>query len=102
MAVVLFIKYDLLCDFLIGLLDYEVLSEDGNIYAVKKVALENADASARQSFLDEIELLKRLQKYERIIKLIDFQYEANAEFLYIILEFAEIDLARTLEEFKVR
>lgn len=69
---------------------------------MKKVALESADASARQCFLEEIELLRRLQKYERIIKLIDYQYEENAEFLYIILEFAEIDLARTLDEFKVR
>jgi serine/threonine-protein kinase TTK/MPS1 len=68
---------------------------------VKKVSLVDADASTRKSFLDEIDLLKRLQTYERIIKLIDYQYEENAEFLHIILEFAEIDLARTLEEFKV-
>lgn len=63
--------------------------------------MAEADASTRQSFIEEIELLKRLQKYERIIQLIDYEYNESAEFLHIILEFAEVDLARTLADFKV-
>jgi serine/threonine-protein kinase TTK/MPS1 len=43
------------------------------MYALKRVALDRADAEAYQSYTNEIELLKRLRGHDRIIRLIDHQ-----------------------------
>ena len=43
------------------------------IYALKRVALDRADAETYQSYTNEIELLKRLRGHDRIIQLIDHQ-----------------------------
>lgn len=43
------------------------------MYALKRVALDRADAEAYQCYTNEIELLKRLRGHDRIIRLIDHQ-----------------------------
>jgi serine/threonine-protein kinase TTK/MPS1 len=43
------------------------------VYALKRVALDRADAETYQSYANEIELLKRLKGHDRIIQLIDHQ-----------------------------
>lgn len=43
------------------------------IYALKRVALDRADAETYQSYTNEIELLKRLRGHDRIIQLVDDQ-----------------------------
>jgi serine/threonine-protein kinase TTK/MPS1 len=43
------------------------------VYALKRVALERADAETYQSYTNEIQLLTRLRGHDRIIQLIDHQ-----------------------------
>ena len=44
-----------------------------NVFALKRVALDRADAETYQSYTNEIDLLKRLRGHDRIIQLIDHQ-----------------------------
>lgn len=76
---------------------YKVISESGQIYALKKVKLDwVGDPAAVEGYLNEIELLKKLAGTDCIIKLIDAEVERDRKFLYMILEFGEIDLAHLL------
>ena len=53
---------------------YSVLSHSArSLYALKRVALDRADFETYQSYTNEIELLKRLNGHDRIIKLVDHQ-----------------------------
>lgn len=77
------------------------MTEDGTIYALKRVNMAGIDGSTQADYLAEIELLRRLQQYQCIIRLVDHQFETDSEFLFIVLEYGEIDLARLLDPFKV-
>lgn len=53
---------------------YSVLCPNKRVvYALKRVALDRADAETYQSYTNEIELLKRLRGHDRIIQLVDDQ-----------------------------
>jgi len=78
---------------------YKAMAEDGSFYAIKRVNMTDADADTLASYRQEIQLLQRLQKYEHVIQLIDFQYQPEAEYMFIILEYGEIDLARILARY---
>lgn len=62
---------------------YKVLSEDLNLYALKKVSLKNTDPNTTESFLNEIQLLKRLQHHPTIIRYVDSQ--VTDQILYLVL-----------------
>ncbi|ORY26275.1 hypothetical protein BCR39DRAFT_541804 [Naematelia encephala] len=72
------------------------------IYALKRVALERADAETYQSYTNEIELLKRLRGHDRIIQLIDHQITFTPgnrpKMLMMVMECGEIDFAMLLDE----
>lgn len=72
-----------------------------SILAIKRVNLIDQDQQSRASFLQEIELLSRLQEYPNIIQLIDSELESNGDYLDIVLEYAETDLAKLLSRHKV-
>lgn len=61
---------------------FKVLSRDLHLYALKKVSLENVDSITAESFLNEIELLQKLQHHSNIIKYIDS--EVNNQTLYLV------------------
>eukprot|EP01127_Copromyxa_protea_P015212 TRINITY_DN4338_c0_g1_i1.p1 TRINITY_DN4338_c0_g1~~TRINITY_DN4338_c0_g1_i1.p1 ORF type:complete len:259 (-),score=34.09 TRINITY_DN4338_c0_g1_i1:289-1065(-) len=77
------------------------MDESKTVYAIKRMKMSNIDAATRATYLEEIKLLERLQKYEAVIRLVD--HEANSfsgkEFLYIVLEYAEIDMASLLSRY---
>ncbi len=52
---------------------YRVLDDNNDIYAIKRVTLERADAETIQGYQNEIQLLNRLSGQPGIIKLIDFE-----------------------------
>jgi serine/threonine-protein kinase TTK/MPS1 len=53
---------------------YSVLCTNKRVvYALKRVALDRADAETYQSYANEIELLKRLSGHDRVIQLVDHQ-----------------------------
>ncbi|KAI8849395.1 kinase-like domain-containing protein [Chytridium lagenaria] len=75
---------------------YKVMTEAGEIYALKKVKLKGQDSSAIRGYLNEVELLKRLSGCEHIIRLVDSEVDEIASVIYLVLEYGEIDLARLL------
>lgn len=53
---------------------YSVLCQTKHtVYALKKVALDRADAETLRSYLNEIELLKRMKGHDRVIQMIDHE-----------------------------
>ncbi|KAL7421178.1 Serine/threonine kinase mps1 [Cryptotrichosporon argae] len=82
---------------------YSVLCPTNRIvYALKRVALDRADAETYQSYTNEIELLKRLRGHDRIIQLIDHQITFSQgnrpKMLMMVMECGEIDFAALLDE----
>lgn len=56
---------------------YRVTAENGQMFALKRVALENADEMTIKGYKGEIDLLGRLEGVDRVINL--FAYEMNME-----------------------
>jgi serine/threonine-protein kinase TTK/MPS1 len=56
---------------------YRVAADNGKMFALKRVSIENADESTVKGYKGEIDLLKKLTNVERVITL--FDYEMNDE-----------------------
>ncbi|ANB11003.1 serine/threonine/tyrosine protein kinase MPS1 [Sugiyamaella lignohabitans] len=73
---------------------YKVQSNEGKVFAVKKVTFEDVDESVISGFKGEIDLLQRLRNEDRVVKLVD--YEMHDTSVYLVMECGEIDLAHVL------
>ncbi|XP_067094407.1 dual specificity protein kinase Ttk [Osmerus mordax] len=70
---------------------YQVLDHKKQLFAVKYVNLEEADAQTVESYKNEIEHLNHLQQYsDQIIKLYD--YEITNSYIYMLMECGNLDL----------
>ncbi|KAM9805303.1 dual specificity protein kinase Ttk [Syngnathus typhle] len=70
---------------------YQVLDHKKQLFAVKYVNLEEADAQTVESYKNEIEHLNHLQQYsDQIIKLYD--YEITNDYIYMLMECGNLDL----------
>ncbi|XP_056267253.1 dual specificity protein kinase Ttk-like, partial [Pseudoliparis swirei] len=70
---------------------YQVLDHKKQLFAVKCVDVEEADAQTIESYKNEIEHLNRLQQYsDQIIKLYD--YEITDSYIYMRMECGNLDL----------
>ncbi|XP_021177394.2 dual specificity protein kinase Ttk isoform X1 [Fundulus heteroclitus] len=70
---------------------YQVLDHKKQLFAVKHVDLEEADAQTIESYKNEIEHLNHLQQYsDLIIKLYD--YEITNSYIYMLMECGNLDL----------
>uniref|UniRef100_A0A3B5MGC9 Dual specificity protein kinase TTK n=1 Tax=Xiphophorus couchianus TaxID=32473 RepID=A0A3B5MGC9_9TELE len=70
---------------------YQVLDHKKQLFAVKYVNLEEADAQTIESYKNEIEHLNHLQQYsDQIIKLYD--YEITNSYIYMLMECGNLDL----------
>lgn len=77
---------------------FKVLSQENhNVFAVKRVSLKNLDQISLNSFLNEIQMLKRFQSSPYIIKLLDYQL-VEGHYLWIVMEYGEIDMSQLLRE----
>ncbi|KAJ0180896.1 hypothetical protein K1T71_002981 [Dendrolimus kikuchii] len=65
-------------------------------YAVKCVYLA-IDQELAQGYINEVRLLRELQKSDRVIKLYDYEYDRNNQFLRMVLEVGETDLSSFLK-----
>lgn len=75
---------------------YKVRSCVNNkLYAVKKVIFDKFDDSCIKGFKGEIELLTKLKKTNRVIKLFDYMIEEGS--ITLVMECGEIDLAHVLQ-----
>ncbi|XP_008322007.1 dual specificity protein kinase Ttk [Cynoglossus semilaevis] len=70
---------------------YQVLDHKKQLFAVKYVDLEEADAQTIESYKNEIQHLNHLQQYsDQIIKLYD--YEMTNSYIYMLMECGNLDL----------
>ncbi|THV05276.1 Pkinase-domain-containing protein [Dendrothele bispora CBS 962.96] len=81
---------------------FRVMNNANEIYALKRVVLEKADSETMTGYSNEIQLLKRLEGNNRIIRLIDSEIKrpqnGGRGTLMLVMECGEIDLASLMVE----
>lgn len=75
---------------------YRVMAENYKIFALKRVSLEDVDEMAIRGYKGEIELLRKLQDVNRVIRLFDWEINDARQTLSILMEIGESDLNRLL------
>lgn len=65
-------------------------------YAVKCVYLAT-DQEMTQGYINEVRLLRELQKSDRVIRLYDYEYDRTNQLLRVVLEVGETDLSSFLK-----
>jgi len=79
---------------------YEAFDEQKNmVVAIKRVDLSSADEAQLEGYLNEINLLAKLQGEDRIVRLYDYEKDDNLDVLYVIMEKGDTDLASLLKEY---
>ena len=63
---------------------YRVMAENYRLWALKKVKLDNADESAVRGYKGEIELLKKLENVDRVVRLIDWELDEEKNCLSVV------------------
>jgi serine/threonine-protein kinase TTK/MPS1 len=63
---------------------YRVSAENGRMFALKRVSIENADETTVKGFKGEIDLLKRLTGVERVIQLYDWELNEEKQMLSLV------------------
>ncbi|KAJ9669364.1 hypothetical protein H2201_000716 [Coniosporium apollinis] len=76
---------------------YRVMAESGKMFALKRVALEDADEAAVRGYKGEIELLRKLENVERVVRLFDYEVNEEKQVLYVLMDMGESDLAKLLK-----
>ncbi|KAI0317499.1 kinase-like domain-containing protein [Amylostereum chailletii] len=78
------------------------MNNTSEIYAIKRIALDQTDAETMSGYMNEISLLKRLDGNNRIIRLLDSEVKpgpgGTKGYLMLVMECGEIDLARLLQD----
>lgn len=76
---------------------YRVMAENSKFFALKKVNLEDADEMAVRGFKGEIDLLRKLETVERVIRLYDYELNEDKGTLSVLMEMGELDMNKILE-----
>ncbi|ORY62235.1 kinase-like domain-containing protein [Pseudomassariella vexata] len=71
---------------------YRVAADNGKMFALKRVAIENADELAIRGYRGEIDLLKKLNGCDRVINLFDYEMNEEKQVLSLLMEMGELDL----------
>ncbi|KAI1123743.1 kinase-like protein [Nemania abortiva] len=77
---------------------YRVAADNGHMFALKRVSLENADEHTVKGYKGEIDLLKKLTKVERVITLFDYEMNEEKKVLSLLMEMGELDLYTLLKK----
>ncbi|CAF9904103.1 MAG: Dual-specificity kinase, spindle pole body (SPB) duplication and spindle checkpoint function [Alectoria fallacina] len=75
---------------------YRVMAENFKVFALKRVTLEDQDELAIRGYKGEIDLLKRLEKVDRVVTLLDWEINEERHTLSVLMEMGESDLNRVL------
>lgn len=65
---------------------YRVIAENGKIFALKRVKLESESPEAVRGFKGEIDLLKRLEKVDRVVRMYDWEINDEKQCLSVVSE----------------
>lgn len=63
---------------------YRVSAENGHMFALKRVSLENTDEIVLRGYRGEIDLLTKLNGVERVINLFDHELNSEKKVLYLV------------------
>ncbi|CCD22816.1 serine/threonine/tyrosine protein kinase MPS1 NDAI_0A06620 [Naumovozyma dairenensis CBS 421] len=75
---------------------YKVKNDQNKIFALKRVSFDEFDDSSIAGFKGEIELLEKLCKEPRVVRLFDYQMSSGV--LYLIMECGDNDLSQVLNQ----
>lgn len=75
---------------------YRVMAENYKMFALKRVNLEEADAASIIGYKGEIDLLRRLENVERVVRLFDCEINDEKGELKVLMEMGESDFNRML------
>lgn len=75
---------------------YRVMAENYKVFALKRVVLEDQDELAIRGFKGEIDLLKKLENVDRVVRLFDWELNEAKQTLSVLMEMGESDLNRVL------
>ncbi|CDO92827.1 unnamed protein product [Kluyveromyces dobzhanskii CBS 2104] len=75
---------------------YKVKSSDHKVYALKRVSFDEFDESSIDCYKGEIQLLKKLDNEQRVVKLVDYQMGQGV--LFLLMECGEHDLSQVLTQ----
>ncbi|KAI1436357.1 kinase-like protein [Xylaria sp. CBS 124048] len=75
---------------------YRVAADNGQMFALKRVSIENADEHTVKGYKGEIDLLKRLTKVERVITLVDYEMNDEKQMLSLLMEIGELSLEKLI------
>lgn len=77
---------------------FRIMAENYKIFALKRVNLEDADMAAIAGYKGEIDLLKRLENVDRVIRLYDYEINEEKGILSVMMELGESDFNKMLNE----
>lgn len=64
---------------------YRVVSHElSDVFALKRISLENAEDHAIQGYVNEIKLLRRLRDHEHIVRLHDFEIDQRSRRIHLV------------------
>ncbi|KAI1821935.1 kinase-like protein [Xylaria intraflava] len=75
---------------------YRVAADNGQMFALKRVSIENADEHTVRGYKGEIDLLKKLTKVERVITLVDYEMNDEKQMLSLLMEVGELSLEKLI------
>ncbi|KAJ9615528.1 hypothetical protein H2200_001603 [Cladophialophora chaetospira] len=77
---------------------FRIMAENYKIFALKRVNLEEADMVAIAGYKGEIDLLKKLENVDRVIRLYDYEVNEDKGVLNVMMELGETDFNKMLNE----
>ena len=77
---------------------YRIMAENYTIFALKRVNLEDADIASIAGYKGEIDLLRKLENVDRVIRLYDFEVKEDKQTLDVMMELGESDFNKMLNE----
>lgn len=77
---------------------YRVMADNFKIFALKRVNLDDADISAIAGYKGEIDLLRKLENEDRVIRLFDYEINEDKCILNELMELGETDFNKMLNE----
>jgi len=75
---------------------YRVMAENYKVFALKRVTLEDQDELAVRGYKGEIDLLRKLENVDRVVRLFDWEINLERQTLSVLMEMGETDLNKLL------
>ena len=77
-------------------------NDSRKLFAIKCVDMEGADDLTINSYHNEIALLQKLQRSDRIIRMYEYEYSETRNMLYVVMERGDTDLNSLFRDVKKR